>query len=918
MHRRTRIHRALTLAFSGGVALATAPQAMAQAQQQLERVEITGSSIRRVESETALPVTVITKEQIERSGATNVEALLQRVSASAGLQSDTTQGAGYATSNANLRGLGANSTLVLLNGRRLANHPFGSIGGTVSVDLNSIPFAALERIEVLRDGASAVYGTDAVGGVINFITRRDYKQGQLTVRYGQPEKNIGGKESGLSLAYGQGDLSSDGYNLLVTANYQDNTRVRAIDQKLYNRGTTEIPGSAPPTSGRGFPGRLVDFGISPGAYLGTNGFNDPNFAPCDPNFTVVTTAAATTPSGQPKRACRFIYSATLDNLPDQTKGDLFGRLTLRLDAQNEFFAEGSYARNHNIGRIAPVPIDSTAGHLNPDTASYPSFAIPVTSPYYPAALLASLGYTAPASGMAEISMRAVPVGNRINDNVNEQLRTVAGVKGTLNGWDYDSALTLARGKGTLSYSGYISEPKFIAALATGLINPFGPNDAAGDALLRSTLLEGRMRESTSTTTVLDGKASREFLALPGGQLAAAFGFDIRHEQAKDTPVNDEYRQGLHIGGEGTVPETRASRNVVAVFTEVTAPFAKGWEAGLAARYDRYSDFGSSFNPRASLRWQPAKEMLLRTAYGTGFRAPSLWDVNSPPSMTNTANSLVDPNCPIANDSRCESQFNERFSSSGDLKAEKSRQFSAGIVLEPAKWLSTSIDYWRIEKRDQISVITGDAILTDPALLAKFGNRIHRTADGFISYIDTPVENLGDLHTAGIDLDVTTRWVLPDVGKLTVALNGTYVDSWKRQAYKDDKFTSYVGTAGDGGSVQPHPRWQHSFSIDLQRDTWGATLENVFVKGWTESADLVDSNVGVHQEYRVKDSSRWNLSGLYTGLKGFSFRLGIRNLFDDEPPFTAVSSFGSHATGYAASFTDPRGRFYYASATYQFK
>ena len=918
MHRRTRIHRALTLAFSGGVALATAPQAMAQAQQQLERVEITGSSIRRVESETALPVTVITKEQIERSGATNVEALLQRVSASAGLQSDTTQGAGYATSNANLRGLGANSTLVLLNGRRLANHPFGSIGGTVSVDLNSIPFAALERIEVLRDGASAVYGTDAVGGVINFITRRDYKQGQLTVRYGQPEKNIGGKESGLSLAYGQGDLSSDGYNLLVTANYQDNTRVRAIDQKLYNRGTTEIPGSAPPTSGRGFPGRLVDFGISPGAYLGTNGFNDPNFAPCDPNFTVVTTAAATTPSGQPKRACRFIYSATLDNLPDQTKGDLFGRLTLRLDAQNEFFAEGSYARNHNIGRIAPVPIDSTAGHLNPDTASYPSFAIPVTSPYYPAALLASLGYTAPASGMAEISMRAVPVGNRINDNVNEQLRTVAGVKGTLNGWDYDSALTLARGKGTLSYSGYISEPKFIAALATGLINPFGPNDAAGDALLRSTLLEGRMRESTSTTTVLDGKASREFLALPGGQLAAAFGFDIRHEQAKDTPVNDEYRQGLHIGGEGTVPETRASRNVVAVFTEVTAPFAKGWEAGLAARYDRYSDFGSSFNPRASLRWQPAKEMLLRTAYGTGFRAPSLWDVNSPPSMTNTANSLVDPNCPIANDSRCESQFNERFASSGDLKAEKSRQFSAGIVLEPAKWLSTSIDWWRIEKRDQISVITGDAILTDPALLAKFGNRIHRTADGFISYIDTPVENLGDLHTAGIDLDVTTRWVLPDVGKLTVALNGTYVDTWKRQAYKDDKFTSYAGTAGDGGSVQPHPRWQHSFSIDLQRDTWGATLENVFVKGWTESADLVDSNVGVHQEYRVKDSSRWNLSGLYTGLKGFSFRLGIRNLFDDEPPFTAVSSFGSHATGYAASFTDPRGRFYYASATYQFK
>lgn len=919
MQRRTRIHRAITVAFSSGMALASAQQAAAQdtTQQQLERVEITGSSIRRVDSETALPVTIITKEQIERSGATNIEALLQRVSASTGLQSDTTQGAGYATSNANMRGLGANSTLVLLNGRRLANHPFGSIGGTVAVDLNSIPFAALERIEVLRDGASAVYGTDAVGGVINFITRRDYKSGQLTLRYGDTQANVGGKESGLSLAYGQGDLPSDGYNLLFTANYQDNTRIRAIDQGYYNRGITEIPGSAPPTSGRGFPGRLVDFGISPGAYLGTNGFNDPNFAPCDPKLTVVTTAG-TTPNGQPKQACRFIYSATLDNMPDQTKGDLFGRLTLRLDPQNEFFTEASYARNHNIGRIAPVPIDSTAGHLNPDTASYPSFAIPVTSPYYPAALLATLGYAPPASGMAEISMRAVPVGNRINDNVNEQVRAVAGLKGTAQGWDYDTALTVARGKGTLSYSGYISEPKFIAALATGQINPFGPSDAAGEALLRSTLLEGTMRKSTSTTTVLDGKASREFLELPGGQLAAAFGFDLRHEQAKDTPVNDDYRQGLHIGGEGSVPETRASRNVIAVFTEVTAPFAKGWEAGLAARYDRYNDFGSSFNPRASLRWQPAKEVLLRTAAGTGFRAPSLWDVNSPPSMTNTANSLVDPNCPIAGDSRCESQFNERFSSSSDLKAEKSKQFSAGIVLEPVKWLSTSLDWWLIKKTDQISVVTGDAILTDPVLLAKFGSRIHRTADGFISYIDTPVENLGDLRTSGIDVDVTTRWALPSVGKLTVALNGTYVDTWKRQASKDGPLTDYAGTAGDGGSVQPHPRWQHSFSIDLQRDTWGATLENVFVKGWTESADLVDANIGVHQEYHVKDSSRWNLSGVYTGLKDFSVRLGVRNLFDEEPPFTAVASYGSHATGYAASFADPRGRFYYASLSYQFK
>lgn len=918
MFTRKTLPRALSLAFAGGFAVAALAQ-QEQKPQQLERVEITGSSIKRVNSETALPVTVITREQIERSGATNVEGLLQRVSASAGLQSDTTQGAGNATSNANMRGLGANSTLVLLNGRRLANHPFGSIGGTVAVDLNSIPFAALERIEVLRDGASAVYGTDAVGGVINFITRRDYNKGELSLRYGDTRQRIGGSETGLSAAYGYGDLATDKFNLLITANYQKNTRLRAVDQGFYNRGVQEIPGSSPPTSGRSFPGRLVDFGISPGAYISNGTFTNPNFAPCDPSNTVVTSnTEEPNPNGSPKLACRFIYAATLDNLPDQTKGDLFGRFTRELDADTQFFAEASFAQNHNIGRIAPVPIDSTAGHLNPETASYPSFAIPVSSRYFPADLLASLGYTVPTTGNAEISMRAIPVGNRINDNTNQQIRLQAGLKGTRGGWDYDSAVTVAQGKGHLEYRGYINEPRFIAALLTGNINPFGPNDAAGDALLRTTLMEGPMRESTSTTTVLDGKASRELTTLGGGPLAVAVGFDLRQEKAHDRPVNDDYRQGLHIGGEGTIPETSASRKIIALFSEVSAPFATGWEAGLAARYDRYNDFGSTFNPRASLRWQPSNQLLLRGAAGTGFRAPTLWDVNSPPSMTNTANSLVDPNCPIRGDARCESQFNERFTASSTLKPEKSRQYSLGVLFEPAPWASAGLDYWNIRKKDQISVITGDAILTDPVLLSNFGSRVHRTADRFISFIDTPVENLGELRTAGWDFDAKARWDVPEVGRMTLGLAGTYISKWERQAYRGGPFTSYLGTAGDGGSVQPIPRWQHTLALDLQNGPWGATLENVFVRGWTESATLVEANVNVRKEHRVRDSERWNVSANYSGFKDLNLRFGIRNLFGEEPPFTAVSSFGSHAAGYAASFTDPRDRFFYVVAGYRFK
>lgn len=920
MFQRTKLCTHLLLAFSALPAFAQDAGAPAQ------RIEITGSSIKRVDSETALPVTVITREQIEKSGAITVQDLLHKVSASGAMFADTTQGVGYGQSSANLRGLGANSTLVLLNGRRLANFAFGNAGGAAAVDLNSIPFAALERVEVLRDGASAVYGSDAVGGVINFITRRNYRGGEVTVRYGDTEAGVGGTESGFNLAFGLGDPAVDRFNLLVTANVQKQTRIKAIDQQWYMRGLTEIPGSAPPTSGRAFPGRFwEDFDtISPGAYAGEL-TNDPNIAACDPKFTVVQEffnddgTPYLTPGGQQAKACRFIYAAALDNLPDKESGDLFARVSFNLNEDTELYAEASYARSHNIGRIAPVPISNDAGKVNAQTGEYPHFAMPVTSPYFPRALLEALGYTVPDSGTVDIMMRSVPLGNRINDNTNEQTRLVAGVRGVAGGWDYDAGLNWARASGSLDYRGYVHEGRFIEALASGGINPFGPTDD-DSALLRSTLMEGPMRESTSTVTAFDARVSREMMAMAGGPMALALGVDLRREQADDQPVNDDYRQGLHIGGEGTVPVTKASRNVYAVFGEVVMPLAKGFEATLAARFDKYSDFGNTFNPRASVRWQPNKQLALRASAGTGFRAPTLWDVNAPPAFTNTANSLNDPDCPLVTvppQARCATQFTVRNSSDSSLKPEKSRQWAIGLVAEPLPWLNATLDYWQIEKKDQIGQVTGDAIMSDPDLYAQYNSRIVRGTDGYITYIDQPVENLGGLRTAGIDLSLRSRWGLGGMGRLGLEFDATYLTKWEQQNGKGQPYVDYVDTAGDGGGVQPVPRWQHTLAGDWQWGDFGVRLENVFVKGWTESAGLVDANVGAAVDHKVKNSSLFNLQMSYTGFSHLTLRLGVRNLFDQDPPFTAVSSYGSHAAGFAGSFTDPRGRFYYGSATYKF-
>jgi iron complex outermembrane receptor protein len=420
--------------------------------------------------------------------------------------------------------------------------------------------------------------------------------------------------------------------------------------------------------------------------------------------------------------------------------------------------------------------------------------------------------------------------------------------------------------------------------------------------------------------VLDAKVSRELMPMGGGMMAVALGVDLRREKADDTPTNAEYSKGSHIGGEGSVPATSASRSISAIYSELSMPFAKGWEATVAARYDRYSDFGGSFNPRVALRFQPNKTVLLRASAGTGFRAPTLWDVNSPVSNTNTADPQVDPECPAsapADDPRCNTQFNVRLSSDKNLKPEKSRQFAFGVVFEPVQDLSIAVDYWNIEKKDQIGVISGDTLMAEPGLYTKYKTRVKRSpTTGFISYIETPVENLGELKTAGIDLDIRAAVRMGAMGRLGVGFAATRTLKYELQNGKDLPFTDYVGKSLGGNP--PVPEWQHTLSFDWTLGSWNVALENVFTKGWQESAAVVDTNLGVDAPYNVKDTSRWNLAVSYRGFKDLRLTLGARNAFDQDPPFVASSSYGSHAAGFAGSFADPRGRFLYGTVSYQFK
>jgi iron complex outermembrane receptor protein len=406
------------------------------------------------------------------------------------------------------------------------------------------------------------------------------------------------------------------------------------------------------------------------------------------------------------------------------------------------------------------------------------------------------------------------------------------------------------------------------------------------------------------------------MQIAGGPLAIAVGADLRREEISDRAVNADYGRGLNVGGEGTVPNTDASRNVIAVFTELSIPVTKTVELSAAVRWDHYSDVGSKANPRFAARWNPTKEVLLRASAGTGFRVPSLWDLHSAPSFGNSANSLLDPGCPAAliadGDARCvDTQLNTRNIASPNLKPETSRQWSMGFLVEPLQGISLGLDYWQIKKKDQIGTVSADIVLANPddlTLYNRYISRFVRSAAGTTLYFDQPLENLGDLKTAGFDLDAKWRFN-PGFAKATVSLAGTYLTEWKIQQGVGFPFVSYLGNSFNGGNA--YPRWSHVAALDLERGPWLFTVENTYTRGWTEAF----AAGGTHW---IDSVSRWNLGLKFTGLRNIALKLGVKNVADKLPPYTDVSSNGSHAAGFPNAVASPLGRYWYGVATYSFK
>jgi iron complex outermembrane receptor protein len=878
------------LAYLPCLLLALPPSAIAQ-QEPVDAtphlsITVTGSNIPRTDLETALPVQRITREDIDRSGANTAAELLTFVSANLIGQNDArsignSQNPGLAS--ANLRGLGSGSTLVLIDGRRSANYAFD--GG--AVDLNSIPLAAIDRIEILKDGASAIYGADAMAGVINFILRKDFTGFSGTAYTGDTEHGGGGHQQA-TMTVGHGSLSTDRYNAFVTLDWQKDQSLAAISRPFSS--TVFIPQEGINALSRNtFPANFLSNGLF---------YNPSRASGCTPPQSI--------PAGPTSPRCGFDYASVVDTLPPAERISVLAGATWQVDADTQLFARYIFAHGDMKLRIAPTPA-SEQTTLNHNPILYPA-----NGPFYPTAFAAANGITGPL----DLYYRTVPLGPRADVVKSDSHLLTLGVEGFVAGWNYNAAFIYSRNRETDDFlSGYVSEPALIAAMATGLINPFGPSGPAGDALLASAQVSGTVRASSGRTRSIEARLSKEIYDLPAGPLAMALGTELRREDFSDN-ADFDLASGQILGGT-QVGAKSASRSVDAVFAELNVPVVRDVEAQLAARYDHYSDFGGTVNPKIAVRWQPMRSLLLRSSWGTGFRVPTLYDLYTPLTQGQTGNAFDDPlRCPTTGSPQdCGNMFRLLSGGNPALVPEKSKQFNAGVVWAPFSAVSLGADYWNIRKTNTIATLTSDTVFANYDLYAP-GHIVRGPVDpaypnlpGPIDYVLGDELNLGKLHTSGVDVDLSYRGAPGPLGQFGFTLNGTYILEWQRQ-FDGVNFLSALGGVDPLG-VGAVPRWRHYAALTWSQGPWGATVADNFTLGYT------DANLNAAGEpRRVGSYDIWNVQGTCASFKNTTVALGVKNVFDRSPPFSNQTSFTQ--IGYNSLISDPRGRQFYASVTVGFK
>lgn len=880
--RMKPLTRGLAAAF-GGLAVASAGILPAHAQQQLERVEVTGSNIKRVDAETPQPLIILNREDIERSGKTTLNELLQNlpVVSNGTFSESTNAGNSFApgTAAVSLRGLGVNTVLVLLNGRRVAGYGFAQNINEAFVDLNSIPITAIERIDILKDGASAIYGSDAIAGVINVILRKDFRGVEVTGSGGTTREG-GGTEYRASLAAGFGNLASDRFNIMGTLDYFKREEIGGGDREYSKTANQEPRGGFDLRSPTGNPGTWFGAAV-PGTFQ--------PFANCPPDR--ITSGILGVP------VCAYDFATDNWLLPKTERIGVFARGVMDFTQNLSGFVELGYNQNVTNQSAAPTP---------------GTFPVPAANPSNP--------FGANVSAI----FRLTEVGKRLNEIDSETTRALVGLRGLAAGIDWESAVNWSKNDVVNTGTNYVDQRLANAAMSgtvPGFAGQYWNLTGTNSPALVNALRVTPVRTGESELKSIDLKGSRELFQMSGGPAAVAAGIEYREESVSDTP-DPLSRLGVIVGSGGT--STAGERDLKVGYVEFSLPFAKGWESQFAVRYDDYSDFGSATTGKISLGFRPTTNVLIRAGWSTGFRAPSLVELY-------LGESIAFPQ--VQDVTRCNAyraafgnadprtvgvcgtpQVRTRFTGNPALDAEDSDSYSLGIVFEPVRDFSVAVDYFNINHTNRITSPTAAFLVANEALFPgavvrapQNANDIAAGAPGALFGTAATNPNIPGINrsffnatrqkTWGVDLDLRYNWTIANIGRFRAVSAFTYLGSFKQQVNPGQQEQEFVDT-------YQYPRLRNVTSLNWVTGPWDTTVAVNYIGSYEQFNQVTFE--------RVKPWTTVDAQVQYTGFRNWRFTVGATNLFDRDPPFSDLDWFG-----YDADTHSPRGAFYYVRATYRF-
>lgn len=936
--------------FSGGVAVGLgllSQNVLAQetpvGDATIQRVEITGSSIKRIAIEGALPVQTLSKAQIEQTGASTVADLVASLPSMQGFVTASTSinGGGGGVQTASVHAIGTSYTLVLLNGRRIAPYSTGS-----AVNLASIPLSAVERVEILTDGASALYGSDAIAGVVNFILKKNQTDFTIEATYSGATAGTQGSTTNVAASKGFGDLAKDGYNVLLAYSHDEQTELNALDRKfsapggihpfteggkqytLYQLSSNSIPGNITVTRSDG-----PKVAFNPAFVTGGN-------CPAPLTFNV-------------GNRCLFNYASTVEALPALKRDGFFGSVNYKLNESTKLFAEGLYSKFTSTARFAP-PAQPLG--LDTSTALYQSFVVPA---------LVKLGVNPAKVTAATMNLRLVDAGGRTDGWETKAKHFAAGIEGLGMGWDYTASFTHSENNSVDSaVAGYTSGDKLAALMKAGTYNPFiAPTDAT-KAALAPAVLHQVLDESVSKIQVASLRGSREIFQAPGGAAQLGLGADYSTQNYADSP--SAIAQGPNTlqptfsdtnvgGGTGALPFD-TSRNSWGGFAELLVPVIKNLDLTGSARYDSYEaaknsknfdtagklaaaatqgNKASSGTYKIAAAYRPVETLLLRGSYGTGFKAPTLSNITSPLQNGGSSNFhpcpiTAGPLLPLCNGTAEYGLLTggNPFTGEGGLKPEKSKQSTIGFRIEPVKNVSIGFDLWDVKLSDQIATLPESEVFNHPAKYPTL----------FSSYFD-PIQNqnvlvaaltpfnLASSHYRGIDWDHTVGGVTP-YGRVTLNWTGTYMLKAEQQALAGDAFESSVARYDSYNNVtfrliskltatwKPSPKYMHSLTMNYHSGYQDAPIiaddgAVRLVNADGSFGDFVDSN------RKVKSYGVWDWQSKISISKQFTLTGGVKNILNTDPPFSQRIAGGGNQLGYDGRYTDPLGRQIYLVGAYKF-